>query len=88
MANVYTIEQRKSILQSQIVKYVKKGFRVTSQTDTTAQLIKPKQFSFFWFLVNLFLIIGWVFYLAWYLAKKDETIFLEVNENGRVIVRK
>ncbi len=35
----------REILQKEINGYVRRGFHVASQTDTTAQLIKPKKFS-------------------------------------------
>src|SRR4051794_33056877 len=39
-----TVEDRSGILDAYIGKYVQAGFRVTSRTDTTAQLVKPKEF--------------------------------------------
>lgn len=58
-------------LQVQIDWYVKQGYRVVSQTDTAAQLVKPKVFSFVWFV----LMLG-VFYLPYYLAKRDKQVYL------------
>jgi hypothetical protein len=89
MADELTIEKSREILQHEINSYVKKGFRVISQTDTTTQLLKPKKFSLlwavFWFLV---LVFGLIIYLFYYLAKKDEQIYIEVTAAGKVITRK
>lgn len=82
------IQQRRDILQHEIGNYLKHGFRVISQTDTTAQLIKPKKFSFFWaFIWFLALGIGLLVYIIYYMAKKDQQIYLSVDENGRITKR-
>ncbi len=83
-----SIEQRREILQREINKYIRQDYRVISQTDTTAQLVRPKRFSCLWFLIWAFLLIGWIFYLAWYLTKRDEQIYIEVDINGRVRTRR
>ena len=72
-------EDRSGILEKEVRKYVRQGYRVTSRTDTTAQLVKPKKFSFFWFCVGVIIL-----YLAYYMAKKDKTIYLEVDKVGRI----
>jgi len=58
-------------LQAEINQYVRKGYQVVSQTETTAQLVKPKRFSLVWF----FLFFG-IFYLPYYIAKRDKTVYL------------
>ena len=74
-----SIEERSEILGREINRYVRQGYRVVSRTDTTAQLVKPKEFSLFW------AIIGFLFlYLLYYLSKKDETLYLEVLPNGQI----
>jgi hypothetical protein len=87
-ASGLTIEQRREILQREINKYLRQGYRVISQTDTTAQLVKPKEFSCLWFLINALLLIGWIFYLLWYWSKRDKQIYIEVDVNGKVRTRK
>jgi hypothetical protein len=77
-------EARRKILQQEINRYVLSGYRVVSQTDTTAQLVRPKQFSCLWFLINAFLIIGWIFYLLWYWSQQDEQIYIEVDRFGGI----
>jgi hypothetical protein len=87
-ANGLSIDQRREILQREINKYLRQGYRVISQTDTTAQLVKPKVFSCLWFLINMILLIGWIFYLLWYWSKRDTQVYIEVDINGRVKIRK
>ena len=79
------IQQRRDILQREIAAYVKRGFVVQSQTDTTAQLVKRKKFSFLWALLWFLLAgVGLVVYLIWYAAKRDQSVYLSVDEVGRV----
>ena len=85
---MHTPRARQAILNEEIEKYVRKGYRVQSQTATTVQLIKPKSFSFFWaFVWFLLLGFGLVIYLLHYVAKKDEAVYIEIDEEGKVTVR-
>ena len=80
-----SIEQRKDILQREIAKYARKGFQVVSQTDTTAQLIKPKSFScLLAVLLLLIVLLPLVIYLIYYASKIDEAVYLEVDARGGV----
>ena len=80
-----SIEERRTILDREIKRYIKRGFRVINRTDTTAQLVKPKKFSFLWALLWFLLFgIGLIVYLLYYAGKKDEPVYLEVNERGRI----
>lgn len=80
-----TVAARKAILDHEVTKYVRKGFRVQSRTDTEAQLVKPKKFSFLWAaLWFLMLGIGLIVYLLYYAAKKDEQVYLQVDQRGKV----
>jgi hypothetical protein len=89
MAAELSIDERRARLQNEIGKYIKKGFRVLSQTDTTAQLVKPKKFSFLWAIFwFLFLFVGLLVYLIYYLSKHDETIYIEVSSSGKITTRK
>ena len=38
-------EDRSGILEKEVRKYVRRGYRVTSRTDTTVQLEKPEKFG-------------------------------------------
>lgn len=73
---------QRAVLQREINAWVKRGYRVVSQTDTTAQLVKPKRFSLLWF----FILLG-VLYLPFYLFARDKTIYLTVDSLGRVTRR-
>ncbi len=74
-------------LQAQINEYVRKGYVEQSQTETSAQLVKPKSFSFGWaFLWFLFFGIGLLVYVLYYIMKSDGAIYLYV-EDGKVLRR-
>ena len=74
-------------LQAQINEYARKGYIVQSQTETSAQLVKPKVFSFVWALLWFLLLgIGLLIYILYYLSKNDQTVYLYV-ENGQVLHR-
>jgi hypothetical protein len=83
------LDRRREILQREISSYARRGFRILSQTNTTAQLLKPKKFSFLWALLWFLLFgIGLLIYLLWYWSRRDETVYLEVTPTGRVLTRK
>lgn len=74
-------------LQEHIDWYVAQGYRVVSQTPTSAQIVKPKTFSFVWaFLWFLCLGIGLIVYLLYYAAKKDQSVYL-IADSGAVSTR-
>ena len=80
-----SVEDRRDILETEVTKYVKQGYRVTSRTDTTAQLVKPKKFSKLWAILWFCLLIfPFVIYILLYMAKKDKTIYLEIDKLGRI----
>lgn len=76
------MEQVHPLLAKEVQRYVKQGYRVVSQTETTAQLVRPKAFSCLaatlW---TLLFGIGLIFYLFWYASKKDDTIYLQVVDD-------
>jgi hypothetical protein len=79
-----TIEECKAVLAREIVKYVDEGWRVTSQTDTTAQLTRDKRAScLVAILLAILFILPAVLYLLLY--RGTENLFLEVNGDGQVI---
>lgn len=64
-------------LEEHIDWYAKQGYRVVSQTEHSAQLVKPKQFSFIWALLwFLCLGVGLIVYLLYYASKKDKMVYL------------
>lgn len=77
--------ERGEILAAEVAKYARRGYRVGHQTATTAQLIKPKEFDIAVAVLSLlFFGIGIIIYLLYFMAKKDETVFIEVLSDGRV----
>lgn len=85
---IKSTEERRNILNQSISVYLRKGFRVSSQTDTTAQLVKPKHFSL---LLALLFLILWIFpliiYIFYYISKKDELIYIVVDNTGEVNIQ-
>lgn len=73
------------LLEREIEKYTRRGYRVISKGDSYAQLVKPKQFSFFWALMWFLLFgVGLLIYLFYYWGKKDDTLYLRVTQDGRI----
>jgi ABC-type Fe3+ transport system permease subunit len=74
-----------AVLQAEISRYVLKGYRVTTKTARSAQLLKPKKFSVLWAMVWLLLVVlPFVLYLVWYGVKRDEHLYLTVDEEGKI----
>lgn len=82
------IPARREILNRTLAQYSRAGWQAVAITDTTAQLVRRKTFSCLWALLWFLLFgIGLVIYLIWYWAKRDHTIFVSVDEYGRVLAR-
>lgn len=75
-----------AVLKAAIDDHVRRGFRVVSQTETTAQLVRPKRFRFVLALVLALISFGLLFllYLLWYVAQRDQQVYLRVDEDGRL----
>jgi len=85
MQETLTLEARRQILERAIADYSRHGFKVSTRTDTTAQLVRPKQFSCLWASLWFLMVgIGLLFYLFYYMAKSDTVVYLEVDEYGQV----
>lgn len=83
--NSLAFEKRREILAREVAAYSRRGYRVIAQTDTTAQLVKPKQFSFLWATVWFLMFgIGLLVYLFYYWGKREEVVYLVVDEQGHV----
>jgi hypothetical protein len=80
-----TLAERQQVLQTELRRWLRFGYRVTHQTDTTVQLVRPREFSFLMALILVFTIVGFVIYLLWYLTREDDSAFLEVNETGEIL---
>jgi hypothetical protein len=86
--------ERNKILQAHINQFLPKGYRVLSQTESTAQLVKPKQVSFVALILSC-LVFGFLFgwwgvlgaLIGWfisYVAQKESQVYLQVGDNGQV----
>jgi len=83
------LESRKAALQARINHYLGQGYRVVSQTDTTAQLVKPKTFScLFAVILFVLMVLPFIIYLLYYMSKKDEVVYLSVDDYGKVSERR
>ena len=76
----WLIEKAPGDLKAQVRIAVEHGYQVVSQTHTTAQLMRKKQFScliatvlFLCFAIPFFI------YLFYYLGKKDDYIYLDIE---------
>jgi len=78
VASTLTTDARADILEHEIQKYLQQGYIVQTRTETTAQLIKKKRFSF---ILALFLNLLYVFF---YLSDKDKTAYIQVNRQGQI----
>jgi multisubunit Na+/H+ antiporter MnhB subunit len=77
--------ERSRELEEEISQYMGRGFFVRQRTATTAQLMRPKRFSFLWALLWFLVFgVGIVVYLIYYAAKQDQGRYLEVDEYGAV----
>lgn len=85
---VLSLESRRAALDQELGQWSRRGYRVVSRTDTTAQLVKPKRFSCLWATLWFLVFgVGFLIYLFYYAGKKDSVIYLEVDPLGRVLAR-
>jgi RNA polymerase subunit RPABC4/transcription elongation factor Spt4 len=75
--------ERRQAFEARIAGLVDQGFRIVSRTDTTAQLVRPKTFSFVWATL-WFLVcgVGVLVYLFWYAAKSDDVVYVSLDDTG------
>lgn len=72
-------------LEPVVRAYVRQGYIVVSRTGSTAQLLKRKSFNFLIALILFILgVVPGVIYILWYMAAKDESLYLEVDAKGHV----
>lgn len=74
----------KAILQSVIDYYISDGYRITSQTDITAQMVKPKKFSWLSIILLLFYVFPFLIYLIFYLVQKEKSIYIKIDPTGSI----
>ena len=64
--------------------YMSDGYIVTLRTNTQLQLIRKKEFSLLWaFLWVLVWGVGLLFYIFYYMAKKDEHVNITLDEEEK-----
>ncbi len=81
--------ERTAILDSEVAKWSGRGYVVESESATSVQMRRPKELSGCTALLLLVLFVPGLFiYLLWYLLKRDETIFININEIGHVTVQR
>ncbi len=81
-----TEHERKELLQETIQNLKWDGYQVVSQTDYTAEFIRPKKFNIFLAVVLLVLTIGigLLIYLIWYWRKDDDHASVSIGTLGQV----
>lgn len=82
---LWLISQAPQDLKAQIRIAVGHGYHVTSQTEKTVQLVRPKRFSIGAALLWLFVFgFGIILYFIYYLSKSDEAIYLDLETQPSV----
>ena len=81
-----SLEERQEILQSEIAKYVGKGYQVQSSTQTQAVLSKKKKIRLVTHVLIALLTFGiWLLVPLWKIVnRKQNTITISVDEFGSV----
>ncbi len=80
-----SVEERGALLDGEIAGYAQRGYVIASRTPTTAQLVRRKKWSLFWSVVwFLFFVIPFFLYLFYYLAKRDQSVYLIVDTLGNI----
>lgn len=77
--------ETRSKLQQIIPFYLRHGFQVAFQNETSVQLVKTKEFApFLALLLFLLAVVPFIIYLIIFLSKKDARLFIEVNPDDSV----
>jgi hypothetical protein len=80
-----TEAERSDMLDDQLERFARDGWRVVRRSPTTAVITRPKRFSVGTAIFSaLFLLIGLVIYLVVFAARRDPISRLIVGEDGRV----
>lgn len=75
-------------LHREVIRHINNGYRILAQTESTAQLVKPKRFSFGWFLLlALFGVFPGILYIAWYASKQDNVVYLWYDDSSGTVQR-
>ena len=74
--------------QHEIARAVASGWVVTSQTESSATLVRKKDFSWGWFILwfVLFFIVGGIIYWIYWMTRKEESMVIQLDADGGVNV--
>ena len=76
-------------LQAEIDIFVRQGYRVVSQSESAAYLLKNKKFSIMWALIWFVIaVFPFVIYLIYYVFKWDHRVYLVVDPATGKVERK
>ena len=78
-----TLEERKAILEAEIIKQQKKGWLIANRTGTTCQLTKEKkpETCLIVILFLLFVIPGLLYLI---ITKGNVTVYIEITDEGEI----
>ena len=79
---ILTDEEITVILHKRINAYLRRGFRVISETNKSVQLVKPKNFSCLAFVILFCL--GIIPGIIYYLICRDVTVHLDIDKYGKI----
>ena len=80
MREKWGLRQNFETLDGGVAWYKRQGFRVVNQSETTAQMVRPKKFSVVWAACTAVLP-----YLLYHLMKKDSGVLLQKTSSGIVV---
>ena len=67
------------VLKAEIARRTMQGWQLISQSEDEAQMRKPMSFSFGWALAWFLLLgIGLLVYVFYYMAKKDQLVYIRI----------
>jgi hypothetical protein len=75
-----TLDERKALLEDEITKKLKQGWRIVSKTETDCQLIKDKKPSGL-----LVLLLFSISFLPGIGSRGTKSVCFKVNEEGEII---
>jgi hypothetical protein len=79
-----TPEERKAILENEVAKQLRKGWRISSKTETGCQLlIDKKRDTVTVVVLFLFFILPGIFYLLLTMGR-TQSVYIEVTEDGEI----
>ena len=78
-----SLAERQAILGDAVVAYARDGYMLQSTWDASAKLTRARRVPMlvFWPLL-IFVGVGWV--LLWLLLRRDQAIFVTVDEYGQI----